>query len=205
MKTRLGILGGTFNPIHLAHLVLAQTAAETHDLGRVLFVPCAVPPHKDAHSLIDTSHRVAMLELALEDDLRFEISDVDLTRQGASYSVDTIRALVRQHPHSDLYFIIGSDTLLELHSWRNIEELLDLCTFVTFGRPGADVATIREEDLKLPPPWPQRLLANCSSGRQVDVSSSDIRHRIKEGLSIRYLVPQAVEIYIAEHGLYLAQ
>jgi len=204
MKAKLGILGGTFNPVHLAHLILAQTAAETHDLGGVLFVPCAVPPHKDTHSLIDSSHRAAMLELAIEEDLRFEISDIELARQGASYSIDTVRALSLQYPDTELYFIIGSDTLLELHSWRNIEGLLDLCTFATFGRPGTDLVAIREEDLQLPPPWPERLLANCASGRQVDVSSSDIRHRIKEGFSIRYLVPQAVEMYIAEHNLYVA-
>lgn len=202
MKPRLGILGGTFNPVHTAHLVLAQAAAETYELGQVLFVPCAAPPHKDEHSLIDASHRAAMLELAIEDDLRFSLSDVELVRRGASYSIDTVRVLARQHPEKDLYFVIGSDTLLELHSWRDIGELLALCTVVTFGRPGRAFDTIREDDLCLPAPWPERLLANYATGRQVDISSSDIRYRIKEGLSIRYLVPRAVEMYIAEHNLY---
>lgn len=202
MRRRLGILGGTFNPVHLAHLILAQSALELHELDRVLFVPCAVPPHKDGASLADARHRLAMLQLALEGDLRFEVDEIELRRGGASYSIDTARALHEKHRNADLHFIIGSDTLLELHSWRSIETLLELCTFVTFERAGAKIDTISEEALRLPAPWPRRVLAKCASGRQVDISSSDIRHRIQEGLSIRYLVPDCVGMYIAEHNLY---
>jgi nicotinate-nucleotide adenylyltransferase len=205
LRQRLGILGGTFNPVHLAHLILAQSALEMYDLARVLFIPSAQPPHKEDMLIAPAVHRAAMLQLAIEGDLRFEASDIELIRDGPSYSIDTVRALRERHPDSDLYFIIGSDTLLELHSWHKIEELLDLCAFITFERPGTPLGAIPENALRLPAPWPRTLLDSCCGSRQVDISSSDIRHRIQEGLSVRYLVPDSVEMYIAEHNLYLGR
>jgi nicotinate-nucleotide adenylyltransferase len=106
-------------------------------------------------------------------------------------------------PTSKLFFIIGADTLPELHLWKDVHDLLKLCTFVTFGRPGRDTQLFRPEDLRLDPPWPEQLLQNFRVQRLVDVSSSDIRYRVAEGMSIRYLVPPAVEMYIAEHRLYV--
>jgi len=201
-NNRIGILGGTFNPVHTGHLVLAQNALEAFDLGKVLFVPCFQPPHKEGPELASAEHRKAMLEAALEDDLRFEVCDIEIQRGGRSYSVDTIRKLKELYPESELIFIIGADSLPELHLWKNIHDLLELCKVVTFCRPGTDISRINPKDIRLNPPWPEYLLKNIVSGRLMDISSSDIRHRIAEGMSIRYLVPQSVEVYIAEHNLY---
>jgi nicotinate-nucleotide adenylyltransferase len=202
MDNRLGILGGTFNPVHTGHLILAQCAAEAFDLGKVLFLPAGLPPHKESTMLAAPGHRLAMLEMAIEGDLRFEVSDIELERGGTSYAVDTAAELHRAYPDAELCFIVGADTLPELHSWRNIYTLLRLCRFITLGRPGFDITGISPHRLRLDPPWPERLLKDYATGYMVDISSSDIRHRVAEGMSIRYLVPRAVEMYIAEHGLY---
>lgn len=199
---RLGILGGTFNPVHVGHLIMAQNALELFDLSRVLFIPSNIPPHKTNSMLPGVEHRLAMLESALEDELLFDVCDLEIDRGGTSYTVDTLRHLKRVNPGADLYFIIGSDTLTELHSWRNIYTALSLATFVTLSRPGSELATLKSEDLKLDDPWPARLLENVATGRLLDISSSDIRHRVAEGLSVRYLVPPGVEMYIAEHKIY---
>ena len=200
-EKKLGILGGSFNPVHNGHLILAQVALETYELDRVLFIPCARPPHKDPGMLLPGRVRKEMLEAALEGDLRFETCSVELDRGGVSYAVDTLTDLTDRYPDCELYFIIGDDTLIELHMWHRIYDLLPLCTFVTFARE-CD-GPIRPETLHLDAPWPARLLANVTLGRRFEVSSSDIRHRVAEGMSIRYLVPDAVDMYITEHHLYL--
>jgi len=201
-QAEIGILGGTFNPVHLGHLMAAQAAAETFDLAKVLFVPCATPPHKDSSSLLSAEHRMAMLETAVQDNLRFELCDIEVRRGGPSYTIDTINQIRRSYPAASLNFIIGSDTLPELHLWRDIYRLLAMCRFITFLRPGSGTDALGPEDIGLDAPWPARLLRDVVTGHLVDVSSSDIRHRIAEGMSIRYLVPPEVEMYIAEHGLY---
>jgi len=201
-ETKVGILGGTFNPVHMGHLILAQCAFETFDLSKVLFIPCATPPHKVPSDLLQASHRTAMVEAAIEGDLRFEISDIEVKRRGISYAVDTVCRLQEIYQGAELYFIIGADTLLELHLWKNINQLLAMCKFATFGRPGFDIESICAENLQLGPAWAKRLLQNVTTGRMIDIASSDIRHGIAEGMSIRYLVPPAVEMYIAEHNLY---
>ena len=199
---RIGVLGGTFNPPHLGHLILAQDAFELFDLSQVLFLPCAQPPHKAAAGLAAAEHRLAMLEAAIEGDLRFEVSDIELRRGGLSYSVDTARELKVRYPRAEILFIIGSDSLRELHQWKDIATLLELCQFVTLIRPGADERALLAQDLRLPPPWPDRLRAQIRVGHAVDISSTNIRHRLAEALSIRYLVHPAVEMYITEHRLY---
>ena len=197
---RIGILGGTFNPIHIGHLMLAQDAIEIFDLNRVVFVPCAVPPHKPTTPLIAGAHRLSMIERAIEWNPFFEVSDLELKRPGVSYAADTVAELKRRYPQTEIFFIIGLDMLAELHRWRNIQKLLEICRFVTFARPG--VEPVRAADLHLDPPWPERLLRDVVRGRCLEISSSDIRYRVAEGLSIHYLVPPEVDMYIAEHGLY---
>lgn len=199
---RLGIFGGTFNPVHLGHLIMAQDAIEAFDLGRVVFVPCATPPHKPGVALAPAAHRLAMLESAIEGDLRLEVSDLEIQRGGTSYTIDTLRALATENPGVELVFIIGADSLVELHLWRSIDELLGLCRVVTIARPGVNLEALKAADLKLGAPWPEKLLADVRTGHLVNVSSTDIRYRVAEGMSIRYLVPPGVEMYIAEHSLY---
>lgn len=203
MGKGIGILGGTFDPIHIGHLIVAQSALEAHELSRVIFVPCYLSPHKDPAGTAPAEHRFAMTCAAIEGDPRLEASDLELRRGGVSYTVETLQAIKREHPSAEMNFIIGSDTLLDLHSWHRIDRILELCTFLTFARPGFPIEKIREKDVKLPPPWPERLLSNAFVSRIVDISSSEIRHRLAEGMSIRYLVPDPVAMYIAEHNLYI--
>lgn len=198
---RVGILGGTFNPIHLGHLLIAHAVAEALDLKRVLLLPAAQPPHKTSDALATADERLAMVRLSMAGDSLLDVCTLDLDRGGNSYAVDTMRAFRVQHPAYDPYFIIGMDSLRELHTWRCVHELLTLCKFVTVDRPGVD-RPVNQVELRLPQPWPERLLAGIISIRTLDVSSSEIRHRIAVGRSIRYLVSPAVEAFIHERGLY---
>ncbi len=201
-NNRIGILGGTFNPVHMGHLILAQDAMEHFELGRILFMPCSRPPHKPDRDLLPAEHRIAMLEAAIEGDLRFQVSRMETDRDGISFTIDTARELHRLHPAAEITFILGADSLLELHLWKDVHELLALCRFVTFTRPGAEYASLQEADLHLPASSQERLKSCIRIGHTADISSTDIRYRVAEGLAIRYLVHPAVEMYIAEHSLY---
>ncbi len=204
-KKRLGIFGGTFNPLHVGHLIAAQDAAETFDLTQVLFVPCYTPPHKVPSQLAPVEHRVAMLEAALEGSLLFTVCDLEVRRGGTTYSIDTVTELVRCYPEYQLFFIIGVDTLLELHTWKSIEKLLELCEFITLMRPGYADPSALATRLNLPERHVPKLLGNMATGHQIEVSSSEIRCRVAEGMSISYLTPPSVEMYIAEHNLYVTR
>ncbi|MEI6807177.1 MAG: nicotinate-nucleotide adenylyltransferase [bacterium] len=202
LSGRVGILGGTFNPFHLGHMVLAQDAFEQLGLTHVIFVPCATPPHKKCCTLIPARHRLAMLEAAIEGDERFVVSDIELKRGGNSYAIDTVREIHSLHPEATICFIAGSDSLVELHLWKDIYDILDLCEFRVFERPGNFDVKDAKDMLRLKSPWREKILADMTRGHRVEISSSEIRHRIAEGLSIRYLVHPAVEMYISEHRLY---
>ena len=199
---RIGVLGGTFNPVHAGHLILAQDACDLFGLQQVLFIPSAQPPHKPPGALLSAEHRLALLELAVEDDPRFEACDIEIARGGVSYTVDTAVALRERYPGAELCFIVGTDSLPELHLWRSVQRLLTLVRIVSLARPGFEEAQARALDLGLPDPWPARLLRDLRTGHLVNIASSDIRHRLAEGMGIRYLVPDAVAMYIAEHHLY---
>lgn len=201
-QNRIGIFGGTFNPVHMGHLVMAQDALELFELSKVIFVPCACPPHKTSNDVASAEHRLAMLQAALEGDLRFEVSDIEIRRGGVSYSIDTAREIKKHHLGCELFFIIGADSLPELRLWKEISQLLDLCRFVTIARPGVD---LNDPGLRDPMPGDARsrlLRDQIRVGHMINISSTDIRYRIAEGMSIRYLVHPAVEMYIAEHSLF---
>jgi len=202
LAQRIGVLGGTFNPVHMGHLVLAQDALEGRRLDRMLFVPSASPPHKEHANVLGAAHRLAMLEAALHGDARFDISTVELDRGGVSYSVETMRELKAQRPDAEFFFVIGADSLYDLHEWRKPYALLEMCEFIVMGRPGYTETAITPETVRLNAPWPSRLRRNLVAGHLVDISSSDIRRRVAGGRRIRYLVPEAVESYISEHHLY---
>lgn len=201
-KNRIGVLGGTFNPVHMGHLIVAQDACEQFELSKVLLMPCACPPHKSGRDLLPAEHRIAMLEVAIEGDLRFEVSREEIDRDGVSYTIDTARSLKRLYRDAEIVFIIGSDSLMELYLWKDIGDLLELCRFVTMTRPGADYDELMKADLRLPVAWVRQLRDHIRVGHSASISSTDIRCRVAEGLSIRYLVHPAVEMYIAEHSLY---
>ena len=198
---RIGVFGGSFDPVHMGHLTIAQDAVEQLELNRLIFVPAAVPPHKQDKTLVEGRHRFEMLQLATEANLSFEVSDMELQRGGISYTFDTIKQIQFEHPGAELFFIIGLDSLAELHLWRNIEPLLELCTVVPFARGGEDPARVAEQ-IQLSNAWKTKLLERLIRIHEIEISASDIRMRQAEGLSIRYLVPPEVEMYIAEHHLY---
>ncbi len=198
MGERLGLLGGTFDPIHTAHLFMGELAAEELGLAKVIFMPAGVPPHKDERSVSGSAHRLAMTRLAVEDAERFEVSDMELSRKTPSYTVDTVRELLAGlGTGAMIYLIIGSDSLLELHSWKDHDELLSLVRLAIYPRPGHPVSASRF-------PWTDRMVVLPGEDLTFNLSSSAIRDRVRSGRSIRYLVPPAVERYILENGLYAA-
>lgn len=187
----IGVIGGTFNPVHNGHLLIAQDALQQLGLNRVQFIPAATPPHKTPDRLVSGKHRLAMLQLAIRGNRQFAVDELELRRGGRSYSVDTLAALRRRQPDAEFYFIIGADSLPELHRWRSIHRLAQLCRFVVVARPGHPVQSPRVAvrwELVAGHPW--------------DISSTEIRGRIASGRSIRYLVPDMVRHYIRQQKLY---
>jgi nicotinate-nucleotide adenylyltransferase len=185
---RIGILGGTFDPIHLGHLRAAELARESLDLERVLVVPAHVPPHR-ARTSSHPRDRYAMAALAVAGNRDFEVSSVELEREGPSFTVDTLRELQRRTPGVELVLIVGSDTFTEMPTWREHEAVFSLATVAVVGRPGASAS-------------PDGVRAVGVEGASLPISATDIRRRVGEGRSIRYLVPDAVADFVAKQGLY---
>lgn len=201
-RKRLAIFGGSFNPVHTGHLIMAQDAADAFSLDRIVFVPAAIPPHKLSQTLVTPEQRLDMARLALGDNAAWEVSDVEVRRGGISWSIDTVRHFAAQFPDADLYFIIGGDTLPELHTWKEITSLLRLCRFVTLVRPGFDPDSLRRKALNLPADLVEELMTRVTVGHYIGISATEIRMRVAQKKPIRYLVPEPVERYIREHGLY---
>ena len=200
---RIGILGGSFNPIHLGHLFIGVSAAEAFSLDRVLLMPCTVSPFKVGEAgLLSGEERLRLVEAAIRGDSLFQPCDIELRRGGVSYAVDSVRTLCGQDPDARYFFIIGMDSLLGLSRWHEVNELLSLCEIITVARPGTPLPEVGE--LGFPVETAQKLLKNVIQGRLCDISSSEIRRRIAEGRSIRYLVPDAVEKEIRAKGYYAA-
>jgi nicotinate-nucleotide adenylyltransferase len=193
----LGILGGTFDPIHYAHLFIAEEARVRFDLDRVVFVVNALPPHKQTYPVTNASHRFRMTELAIASNPAFECSRIEIDRPGPSYTVDTLTELQRQHPSADLFFITGLDTLLELPTWHRPDEVIRLARFIVAERPGY-AWDPGEQDL--PSELIDRVLPLSTT--HLEISSTDIRRRVRVGLPIRYLTPDSVTDYVSLHGLY---
>ncbi len=191
---RIGILGGTFNPIHYGHLLVAAEVREKFDLERVIFVPSASPPHKNHPDIAPPRDRYQMTVLATQSNRFFSVSDLELQRSGKSYSVETVKELLNIYgKDTKLYFITGTDAILEIFTWKDRKELLKLCQFVVATRPGFHAEKIDKTIVR------QIHLIEIPN---LDISSTDIRRRIKERRSIKYLLPEKVEEYIHEHGLY---
>ena len=188
--------------MHLGHLIIAQDVAEHLGLSEVIFIPAATPPHKQHVKQVAAEHRLTMLKLAVDTDARFSVSDIEILRGGLSYSVDTIKALGAIHHDADLFLIVGSDTLVELHTWHRIEELLQMCSVATLLRPGIDSLDIISRKIQVSEPYRAELMDHVIEAHRIGISSTEIRRRIAEGDGICYLVPPAVETYIYEHGLY---
>ena len=198
MKTAL--YGGSFDPPHLGHLAIARQVLERFAVDRLVFIPASHSPLKTQTPNATDAQRIEMLRLIATDEPRFSVSDIELTRGGVSYTVDTLRTWHRLHPEDELLFIAGMDSLLTLHAWREPLEIVRLCTFVTFRRPGFPLPS--PEMLKLPPDIALQLLAQVIDGPLFDISSSDIRERAARGTPLDDLVPFPVAEYISVNNLY---
>jgi nicotinate-nucleotide adenylyltransferase len=195
---RVGILGGAFNPPHIGHLVCAQEAIVQLDLERVIFVPTARPPHRELEQDPGVEARVEMCEAATADDERFDVSRVELDREGPSYTVDTLRGMHAENPDDELFLLLGGDQAASLGDWREPEEVLRLATVAVVERVGFSSHAVAIKLGRLPGADKVRFL----DMPVMQVSSSLIRRRVAEGKPIRYLVPDAVVDYIRERHLY---
>jgi nicotinate-nucleotide adenylyltransferase len=210
---RIGVLGGTFDPLHLGHLRAAEAARDALPLDKVLFVPASTPPHKATPPVTDARHRAAMLERALEGERFFEVSRLELDRGGRSYTIDTLEALEAALPDSRFFFVTGTDAFSEIRTWKSWQRLLEEHWFVVHERPGFPIEALRGV---LPPETPTRVLADADAELEpgseprvlylrrpmLRVSSTDIRDSVRQNRSIRFLVPDPVAAYIAENRLY---
>ena len=195
---RIGILGGTFNPPHLGHLVAAQEAHRELALDRVLFIPAGTPPHKPVEDEPGARHRLELCRLAVGDDDRFSVSDIELQREGPSYTVDTLKTLRTHAPSDDLFLILGGDIAAGLPRWHEPEQVLELATVAIAKRRGTAKSTVDEA------------LAQLSGGERarffqmprIGISSTLVRRRVRAGQPIRYFVPDGVMHYIETQGLY---
>jgi nicotinate-nucleotide adenylyltransferase len=196
----IGIFGGTFDPPHLGHLILAETCADALGLERVLWVPAADPPHKHSAPLSAAAHRAAMVQAAIADNPRFVFSRVDLDRPGPHYSADMVRLIGEQYPGITLYFLMGGDSLHDLPTWRAPERLLASCRLAVTRRPDDGL------DAALPALYKQlpalEGVVAFVPAPLIEISGSEIRQRVRERRSIRYRVPDAVAACIAREGLY---
>jgi len=203
MGVTVGVFGGTFDPPHLGHLAAAQEACVAVGLSRVLFVPAGRNPLKLGERISAPEHRLAMTELAVSDNPSFALSRADVDREGPSYTVDLLERLRAElGPDQELAFITGMDVLHELHRWRSPERLLQLARLVAVSRPGERVIYPKELETRVPGAR-ERVTVVCTLG--VAISATELRARVAEGRPIRYLVPDAVAAYIAEHRLYLSR
>ncbi|MFQ6016360.1 MAG: nicotinate-nucleotide adenylyltransferase [Anaerolineae bacterium] len=197
----LGVFGGTFDPIHCGHLVAAEEARVRLNLREVIFAPATIPPHKVGEVITPIEHRLAMIRLAIASNPHFTLSLVDVNRPGPAYTVDSIHLLQEEWgPEVKIYFIMGLDSLEEILTWHRPELLIQSCHLAVVNRPGhnADLSTL-ENSL----PGLSRRVTFVPMP-QLDISSTDLQRRVREGRSIKYLVPEAVEAYIHSHGLYLS-
>ena len=196
---RIGVFGGTFDPVHLGHLVAAEEATELLDLDEMLFVPAGQPWFKAGEVVTDAPHRLNMVRLAVESNPRFRVCGVEVARPGPSYTVDTLEHLRGASPSgTEFFLVLGVDALAELHRWRSPARVFDLATVVGVARPGAKFDS-KALNAALPCAAERVIMLDVPL---VDVGATELRRRASSGRSLRYLVPDSVEQYIREHGLY---
>lgn len=197
---RIGLLGGTFNPIHNGHIRMAQIAFEEFLLGKVLFLPSGQPPHKQGDFIAPSYMRTEMIRLAIKDCPSFFISNTEIERQGTTYTVDTLEYLTNNNPGSEYYFIIGADTLFELHTWKNIERVLELTKFICVLRPGTDFNNVSCYANLMETKYPGCVMLAEKKGPCV--SSTHVRELASVNQSLEGFVPREVAKYINENRIY---
>lgn len=199
-ERRLGIMGGTFDPIHYGHLVTAEGARYSFGLDRVIFVPSGRPPHKPGHIVSDPLDRYKMTCLAVASNPFFCASAIEVERPGPSFTIDTVRAVMQLYPGAKIYFITGADALLEIFKWKDFDILLTICNFVAATRPGYCLFELREKTASLPSGLKQNI--SYMEVPALAISSTEIRQRVRDGRPIKYLLPESAEDYIKNNKLY---
>ena len=204
VRKKIGIMGGTFNPIHHGHLVTAQEALDQFGLDEIIFIPTGDPPHKVEDLLADAEDRYLMTVIATSSNDSFFVSRIEIDRHGKSYTIDTVKELRKIYGKgSELFFVTGADAILEILTWKNTDEIVTLAKFIAATRPGYDLSRI--EDLRSTLFRSEREACAGISIMEIPalaISSTNIRKRIKENRPINYLVPEGVNNYIIKHGLY---
>ncbi|RAV01680.1 nicotinate-nucleotide adenylyltransferase [Paenibacillus sp. YN15] len=192
---RIGIMGGTFDPIHVGHLLAAELAREAEQLDEVWFMPAFVPPHKQNGAVAGPEDRLAMARLAVEGNPHFKVTDIEIAKQDTSYTIDTVELLTGRYPADSFCFIIGADMVMYLPHWRRIEDIVRRIRFVGLARPGYTLAL---EEL----PEVIRSRVTLAAMPLVELSSTEIRRRLGSGETVRYMVPEPVRLYMEGKGLY---
>lgn len=213
---KIGIFGGTLNPVHFGHLRTAEEVREAFSLDQVLFVPSAFPPHKRREEVESPLQRIEMTRIAIDGNPFFDLSDMEVRRGGFSYSVDTVDEVKNNRPDAEIYFILGVDAFFEIDSWKDYRRFLSLCNFIIVTRPGYEKRSLGES---LPLEVRRDFCYDAAKGSYshtsghclyflevtlLDISSTDIRRRLKAGRSVKYLLPPNVEEYIIKNALYKA-
>lgn len=197
---RLGIFGGTFDPVHYGHLLLAETCRVQLQLDEIRLVPAACPPHKPNHQITDGHARADMLGLAVSGYPEFVVDRRELKRKGPSFTVDTLAEYKADFPEAELFLLIGADSLRDFLTWREPERIADLATIIACNRPGVASLTDLQVSDWVGPKIASRVISLAMPG--TDISASEMRERIQAGKKLRFLTPRAVEIFVLEHGLY---
>jgi nicotinate-nucleotide adenylyltransferase len=198
----IGVLGGTFDPVHNGHLILADVAGEQLNLTEILFIPAGQPWLKTERIITPAQHRLQMLRLALDDSPQFRISEMEIERPGPTYTIDTINALKKSlNADDELFFILGQDNLMQIPQWHDASDLIKLCYLAAAPRPGVKKPDLKALEVEIPG---IKLRVMLMKEPKVDINATDIRERVAKGLSVRHLVPEPVNRYIKEQKLYIA-
>ena len=206
---KIAILGGTFDPIHRGHLQIARNALDGSSVDQVFFIPCAIPPHKTDSKLVGARHRMAMVRAAIAEEPGFQALDIEIKRGGTSYSIDTLRQLRKERARDQFFFLLGSDNLQSIGTWRDFHKLIQLCEFLVIKRPGSLIPyplrpdhPLRFSPLSAPKKEIDLLRFHVLKGPTLAIASSDIRRRLREGKKVSHLIPPTVHKYIQTHRLY---
>ncbi|HHY03900.1 MAG TPA: nicotinate-nucleotide adenylyltransferase [Thermoanaerobacterales bacterium] len=201
IKNRVGVMGGTFDPIHYGHLVTAEAARTTFKLDEVIFTPAGNPPHKKDYEVTPAEERYLMTILAINSNPYFKVSRVEIDRHGLTYTVDTLCEFKKIYgPDTALYFISGADAVLDILTWKDVRDVLNYCTFIAATRPGYPIEKLDQKLIQIKNLYGKVVYPLQVTG--MDISSTEIRKRVKQGISIKYLLPESVELHIKKHGLY---
>jgi nicotinate-nucleotide adenylyltransferase len=203
MPMKIGLMGGTFNPIHLGHLLISEYIRTNFPLDKIIFIPSGNPPHKEYDDIVSSQHRLNMVVLATQENPYFEVSKNEIERQGKSYTVDTLMEFKDIYPNDELYFIIGEDSLYNLRNWKDPEKLFCIINFIVIGRNNLEDKNMLTKISELNVKYGATI--HYIDGPIIQISSTDIRNNIKNFQSIKYLVPETVEKYIIDNKLYLPE